>query len=151
MLDQPTACTATKGSLCQMVADSELGPASKLHKQRKSQYLIGQILDIYATAEMIYCLMSSCVHVLMLCPPVGVNITEEMRNPNSTKFKCCSGFCVDLIKKFSNDLSFDFALKRVKDGKWGGIVNGTWNGLVAELINQETDLVMTSLKINSAR
>ena len=25
MLDQPTACTATKGSLCQMVADSELG------------------------------------------------------------------------------------------------------------------------------
>ena len=60
MLDQPTACTTTKGSLCQMVADSELGPASKLHKQRKSQYLIGQILDIYATAEMIYCLMSSC-------------------------------------------------------------------------------------------
>ena len=29
MLDQPTACTATKGSLCQMVADSELGPASQ--------------------------------------------------------------------------------------------------------------------------
>ena len=36
MLDQPTACTATKGSLCQMVADSELGPASKLHKQKKA-------------------------------------------------------------------------------------------------------------------
>ena len=82
---------------------------------------------------------------------VGVNVTEEMRNPNSTKFKCCSGFCVDLIRKFSNDLSFDFALKRVKDGAWGGIVNGSWNGLVAELINHETDLVMTSLKINSAR
>ena len=46
--------------------------------------------------------------------PVGVNITEEKRNPNSTKFKCCSGFCVDLIRKFSADLSFDFALKRVK-------------------------------------
>ena len=91
------------------------------------------------------------MHVLMLFLQVGVNITEERRNPNSTKFRCCSGFCVDLIKKFSSDLSFDFALKRVKDGKWGGIVNGTWNGLVAELINEETDLVMTSLKINSAR
>ena len=32
-----------------------------------------------------------------------------------------------------------------------GIVNGSWNGLVAELINHETDLVITSLKINSAR
>ena len=49
------------------------------------------------------------------------------------------------------DLAFDYALKRVKDGQWGGIVNGSWNGLVAELIRHETDLVMTSLKINSAR
>ena len=28
MLDQPTACTATKGTICQMVADSELGKHS---------------------------------------------------------------------------------------------------------------------------
>ena len=44
---------------------------------------------------------------------------------------------------------FALQLVRVKDGKWGGEVNGKWNGLVAELINHETDLVMTSLKINS--
>ena len=58
---------------------------------------------------------------------------------------------MDLLTKFSQDLSFDFQLVRVKDGKWGGVVNGKWNGLVAELINHETDLVMTSLKINSGR
>ena len=40
---------------------------------------------------------------------------------------------------------------RVRDGKWGGIVNGKWNGLVAELINHETDIVLTSIKINSGR
>lgn len=44
-----------------------------------------------------------------------------------------------------------FVLIRVRDGKWGGIANGKWNGLVAELINHETDIVMTSLKINSGR
>ncbi len=37
------------------------------------------------------------------------------------------------------------------DGKWGGVENGQWNGLVAELIRDEADLVMTSLKINSGR
>ena len=31
------------------------------------------------------------------------------------------------------------------------MVNGKWNGLVAELINHETDIVLTSLKINSGR
>ena len=40
---------------------------------------------------------------------------------------------------------------RVRDGNWGGVVNGQWNGLVAELINHEADIVMTSLKINSGR
>ena len=40
---------------------------------------------------------------------------------------------------------------RVKDGNWGGVVNGQWNGLVAELINHEADICMTSLKINSGR
>ena len=49
-------------------------------------------------------------------------IEMEKNNPNSTIFNCCSGFCVDLLQKFSNDLKFDFALKRVKDGLWGGSV-----------------------------
>ena len=107
--------------------------------QKKLLYMYGQNTKCAPCCEL------ECPRV-----PVGVNITEEKRNPNSTKFKCCSGFCVDLIRKFSVDLAFDYALKRVKDGQWGGIVNGSWNGLVAELINHETDLVMTSLKINSS-
>ncbi|CAB4054253.1 GRIN2B [Lepeophtheirus salmonis] len=61
----------------------------------------------------------------------GINQTEEMRKENSTYFQCCSGFCVDLLNKFSVDLSFDFKMMR--------------------LINHETDIVMTSLKINSGR
>ena len=81
----------------------------------------------------------------------GTNITKEAAQFNSSVLRCCSGFCVDLLNKFSRDLSFDFHMVRVKDGKWGGVENGKWNGLVAELINKEADIVMTSVKINSGR
>ena len=43
---------------------------------------------------------------------VGVNMTEEMKNDDSEIVRCCSGFCVDLLLKFSSDLSFDFQLTR---------------------------------------
>ena len=54
-------------------------------------------------------------------------------------------------QKFPNSKHFFNFQYRVRDGKWGGIVNGKWNGLVAELINHETDIVLTSIKINSGR
>jgi len=41
------------------------------------------------------------------------------------------------VLKFSQDLSFDFELRRVRDGNWGGVVNGKWNGLVAELMEHQ--------------
>lgn len=34
---------------------------------------------------------------------------------------------------------------------YGFVQNGKWNGLVAELVNRKTDMVMTSLMINSER
>ena len=27
----------------------------------------------------------------------GLNLTEEKRRDNSTVFRCCSGYCVDLV------------------------------------------------------
>ena len=81
----------------------------------------------------------------------GVNVTEEKQKSDSKLFQCCSGFCVDLLLKFANDLSFDFHMVRVRDGNWGGIVNGQWNGLVRELIQHDTDIVMTSLKVKTIK
>ena len=74
---------------------------------------------------------------------------SEVRN--SSFYQCCSGFCIDLLVKFAENIGFTYELARVQDAKWGTQQNGKWNGLVSELNNRKVDVALASLMINSER
>nr|XP_020456799.1 glutamate receptor ionotropic, NMDA 3A-like [Monopterus albus] len=65
--------------------------------------------------------------------------------------KCCYGYCIDLLEKLAEDMGFSFDLYIVGDGKYGGLKNGRWTGLVGDLLSGAAHLAVTSFSINSAR
>jgi uncharacterized protein YihD (DUF1040 family) len=38
---------------------------------------------------------------------------------NSSLYKCCSGFCIDLLRQLSTEMGFDYELSEVEDEIWG--------------------------------
>lgn len=50
------------------------------------------------------------------------------------------GFCIDLLKKISEILGFEYDIRLVEDSRYGSQdEKGQWNGLVKELIDHVSD------------
>ncbi|RUS87243.1 hypothetical protein EGW08_004995, partial [Elysia chlorotica] len=63
------------------------------------------------------------------------------------------GFAVDLATKLAEYVSFNFEFRVVADGNYGSKIdeNGTWNGMMGELIDGTADLAVAPLTITAER
>ncbi|XP_067304993.1 glutamate receptor ionotropic, kainate 5 isoform X1 [Pseudorasbora parva] len=62
------------------------------------------------------------------------------------------GFCVDMLRELADTLKFTFHIKLVDDGLYGAPEpNGSWTGMVGELINRKADLAVAAFTITSER
>ncbi|CAF0713911.1 unnamed protein product [Brachionus calyciflorus] len=71
---------------------------------------------------------------------------------NKSRNFCCYGYCIDLIKKISDKLDFDYELYLAPDGLYGDLdTNKQWNGLMGELVSERADLILAPFTINPER
>ncbi|KAG7471389.1 hypothetical protein MATL_G00124130 [Megalops atlanticus] len=62
------------------------------------------------------------------------------------------GFCVDMLKELAAILKFKYRIRLVADGVYGVPgANGTWTGMVGELISRKADLAVAGLTITAER
>ncbi|KAL9900013.1 kainate-type ionotropic glutamate receptor subunit 1D isoform 1-T1 [Glossina fuscipes fuscipes] len=63
------------------------------------------------------------------------------------------GYAVDLIHEISKSLGFHYKIQLVPDGSYGSYnkLNGEWNGMIRELLEQRADLAIADLTITFER
>lgn len=82
---------------------------------------------------------------------------KEYENPENRKNvknhnDLYEGYCVDLIAAVSEQLGgFKYTIRPIKDSVYGAKVNGTWTGMIGELVQGKADLAVAPLTITKQR
>uniref|UniRef100_A0A914C856 Uncharacterized protein n=1 Tax=Acrobeloides nanus TaxID=290746 RepID=A0A914C856_9BILA len=63
------------------------------------------------------------------------------------------GFCIDLLEELSKDLGVTYTIHVVRDNKYGNDIhgNGTWDGMIGEILNGEADMAVAPFTVNFRR
>ncbi|ESO90628.1 hypothetical protein LOTGIDRAFT_123068, partial [Lottia gigantea] len=62
------------------------------------------------------------------------------------------GFCIDLARMVAKKVGYEYVIKLVDDRSYGSkLQNGTWTGMIGELVRREADIAVAPLTITQAR
>ncbi|KAL6266796.1 hypothetical protein P5V15_003627 [Pogonomyrmex californicus] len=62
------------------------------------------------------------------------------------------GFCMDLLDAIRETVPFEYEIREVEDHEYGSLSeNGTWNGMMKELIDKRADIALSSLWVMAER
>lgn len=96
---------------------------------------------------------TQCTSSEVLCP------RKKFNDSASEEYEsfCCRGYCIDLLKELSKNLSFVYTLHLVTDNKYGSIEKEgdekqkRWDGMIGELLSGQADMIIAPLTISPER
>ena len=64
---------------------------------------------------------------------------------------CCKGISLDILKRLSEDLSFQYVIYLLNDTDYGEVRDGRWTGMVGDVISGSADLIVGAFSMTSSR
>uniref|UniRef100_H2SLH1 Glutamate receptor n=1 Tax=Takifugu rubripes TaxID=31033 RepID=H2SLH1_TAKRU len=114
-------------------------------------------LSIVTLEEAPFVIVEDVDPLSLTCMRNTVPCRKQIKTLNQTKEsgiyikRCCKGFCIDILKKIAKTVKFTYDLYLVTNGKHGKKINGTWNGMVGEVVTKNALMAVGSLTINEER
>uniref|UniRef100_H3CZU1 Glutamate receptor n=1 Tax=Tetraodon nigroviridis TaxID=99883 RepID=H3CZU1_TETNG len=114
-------------------------------------------LSIVTLEEAPFVIVEDVDPLSLTCMRNTVPCRKQIKTLNQTKEsgiyikRCCKGFCIDILKKIAKSVKFTYDLYLVTNGKHGKKINGTWNGMVGEVVTKNAHMAVGSLTINEER
>ncbi|NXP40770.1 GRIK4 protein, partial [Leiothrix lutea] len=123
-----------------------------------SLFISGWFVCVYFCANTIVSASKSCSTSLLQASSTWISLQENpylMLKWNHQELEGndrYEGFCVDMLKELAEILRFNYKIHLVGDGVYGvPEANGTWTGMVGELIARKADLAVAGLTITAER
>ena len=69
-----------------------------------------------------------------------VRMVENTNGEPAVNGKHYEGYCIDLLKMVADRVNFQYSLH--VQYQYGAVVNGSWTGMVGELVRKVSDLVV---------
>nr|XP_003700444.1 PREDICTED: glutamate receptor ionotropic, kainate 2 [Megachile rotundata] len=83
-------------------------------------------------------------------PKLDPVTNQVMKDENGNEM--WDGYCIDFVKKLSEEMEFDYELVVPQDKQFGKkLPNGQWDGVIGDLARGETDIVIAALTMTSER
>ena len=64
---------------------------------------------------------------------------------------CCKGISLEILRKLSEDLNFQYVVYFVNDSDYGQLRNGSWSGMVGDAVSGAADLIVGAFSMTSSR
>ncbi|XP_076447090.1 glutamate receptor 2-like [Babylonia areolata] len=81
--------------------------------------------------------------------PFVQEVLENKGGEPAVGGKHYEGYCIDLLKMVAERANFQYSLH--VQGGYGAVVNGSWTGMVGELVRKEQDIAVAPLTITEER